>query len=400
MSYRYVNNPYMQLLAMVIKTKDWSLIEDNGLTLKHFNGDEVAKSMFEYYEKYGKVITNIDLHFGSILIDAINPFLEYKMEDFSPIEDIVENIKINHFYLTEFCPMANKCVEYSDTEPLKAMEEFSTFALEHQDVIFGEKSVKSEDYANDFLSRVFDNDSKVPPMTTGIASYDKVLDGGYYPGTVNLLASIPGGGKTTLATQSATINAKNGTAVLFLSLEMPKDYLFNKIFARECYVQKSKNIPVNKFNVNKEVNFSEDEVNTIKSLDMSFLSNLTILDSTDLGGTGLDDIKTEISKFCHKHHKQPILIIVDYVQEITVDKYEQERSKVTLAAREIRTLAQKFNSSVLLISSMNRESYRDYSKPITKNALKDSGDLEYCATTITVIESAYVGNKDHLYQWD
>jgi circadian clock protein KaiC len=58
-------------------------------------------------------------------------------------------------------------------------------------------------------------------LTTGIPGLDKMLAGGFYRGSVTLIAGASGIGKTTLCLQLLVANAKNGERALHLSFEEP-----------------------------------------------------------------------------------------------------------------------------------------------------------------------------------
>jgi circadian clock protein KaiC len=58
-------------------------------------------------------------------------------------------------------------------------------------------------------------------MTTGILGLDKMVAGGFYRGSVTLIAGASGIGKTTLCLQLLVANAKNGEKTLYFSFEEP-----------------------------------------------------------------------------------------------------------------------------------------------------------------------------------
>src|SRR6476619_1440921 len=56
-------------------------------------------------------------------------------------------------------------------------------------------------------------------VPTGISELDRVLGGGFVPGSVTLIGGEPGVGKSTLLTQVAASMAFDGTDVLYVSAE-------------------------------------------------------------------------------------------------------------------------------------------------------------------------------------
>ena len=68
-------------------------------------------------------------------------------------------------------------------------------------------------------------DYKMTVLPTGLHSLDKMLGGGLRRGSLTLIASRPGMGKTSLALQIAGNIAAAGKSVYFCSLEISKDGL-------------------------------------------------------------------------------------------------------------------------------------------------------------------------------
>jgi circadian clock protein KaiC len=58
-------------------------------------------------------------------------------------------------------------------------------------------------------------------LTTGIKSLDEMVAGGFYRGSITLIAGASGTGKTTACLQLLVANAKNGEKTLYLSFEEP-----------------------------------------------------------------------------------------------------------------------------------------------------------------------------------
>jgi len=66
---------------------------------------------------------------------------------------------------------------------------------------------------------------------TGLPNLDKIIEGGFKIGSVNLVAGNAGAGKTTLAMQFIVQGLKNGEAGIFITLEENKDKLFSDFSA-------------------------------------------------------------------------------------------------------------------------------------------------------------------------
>lgn len=68
-------------------------------------------------------------------------------------------------------------------------------------------------------------------LTTGIPSIDRVLGGGLYDKTLNLLMAVSHGGKTVGGISIAAHNVLQGKNVLFVTLEMPEEQIGQRIDA-------------------------------------------------------------------------------------------------------------------------------------------------------------------------
>ena len=66
-------------------------------------------------------------------------------------------------------------------------------------------------------------------LTTGIKGLDERVGGGFYRGSVTLIAGASGIGKTTACLQLLVANSKNGERVLLLSFEEPVDQIIRTL---------------------------------------------------------------------------------------------------------------------------------------------------------------------------
>ena len=78
-----------------------------------------------------------------------------------------------------------------------------------------------------------------------------------------------------------------------------------------------------------------------------------------------------------------VLLVLDYLQIIPAGKEAPDaiREKIDANLSELRRLSRDLKSPVLVISSMNREAYKE-NKPPTMAALKESGGIEYSADAV------------------
>lgn len=73
---------------------------------------------------------------------------------------------------------------------------------------------------------------KYEPMPTGITDIDRAIGGGFIRQQLVLLGAAPGAGKTALAQWIFEGMAKRGTACVYLNLEMSREQILARSFAR------------------------------------------------------------------------------------------------------------------------------------------------------------------------
>ena len=81
------------------------------------------------------------------------------------------------------------------------------------------------------------------PIKTGFDNLDDLLGGGITPG-LTVLGAVSSLGKSTLALQIAENMSKQGTTVLFFSMEMTKERIAAKAMSRQIFLTIKKNIQI------------------------------------------------------------------------------------------------------------------------------------------------------------
>src|SRR5262245_54751997 len=69
------------------------------------------------------------------------------------------------------------------------------------------------------------DDAKSPIAASGIGGLDEILNGGFVRNRVYLVEGMPGSGKTTLAMQYLLHGARQGEAVLYVTLAETREEL-------------------------------------------------------------------------------------------------------------------------------------------------------------------------------
>ena len=99
--------------------------------------------------------------------------------------------------------------------------------------------------------------------------------------------------------------------------------------------------------------------------------------------TSADDVR-EAAWYIADRYGVPPVVFVDYLQLLApVDEGLLERKNVDLNVKALRLLANKMNTPVVVIASLNRGSYY---APIDLDSFKESGGIEYGADVVMGIQ--------------
>ena len=203
-------------------------------------------------------------------------------------------------------------------------------------------------------------------LPTGIKKLDELL-GGLQTG-IHLLAAEPGQGKTTLTLQIASHISQKGFPVLFISFEESLSRLTLKLICQKA---------------NLEMKAFTDGFGDIEALERAVydyryeLSSLFLVEGTSR--LTVPQVKARALQVMARRKKDRCLIIVDYLQRwaaCSSSKWDF-RHVVSGLVSELRELAFRLDSPVLVISSQNRPGQGK----ANLTSLKESGDLEYSADT-------------------
>jgi replicative DNA helicase len=209
-------------------------------------------------------------------------------------------------------------------------------------------------------------------ITTGLNDFDRAVPS-FDPGQLVILAARPGGGKSALALQIATHNAKRGLNVLMFSLEMMRDELAGRAACQEARVNYTK------FQQGK---LEPDALNRIEYAISRITGRLEI---NDRRGLTVDQLATET----HRHHRQtPVdFLIVDYLQRLSARKTSSSNAsnqvqEVGYMARVLKNLAGEIGVPVLCLSQLSRAVESRGDKRPMLSDLRESGDIEQEADVV------------------
>jgi replicative DNA helicase len=202
-------------------------------------------------------------------------------------------------------------------------------------------------------------------ITTGLTDFDRAVPS-LDPGQLVMLAARPGMGKSGLALQAGTHNARRGLNVLIFSLEMTRDELTGRAACQEARVNYTRF---------QQGQLSQDELNRIEYAISRVTGRFHV---NDQRGQTVDQIAAEAHR---QYRANPIdFLIVDFLQRIEPRGKnvgpENRVQEVGYMARALKNLAGALSVPVLCLSSLSRavESRQD-KRPMLSD-LRESGDIE------------------------
>lgn len=236
---------------------------------------------------------------------------------------------------------------------------------------------------------------KVIGVPTGFTDLDDVTTG-LRAGTLNILAARPGIGKSALALNIAFNAARQGVRVIFFSLEMSADDLYQRVLATASGVPLSN---MRKGTIKNYIDAIADAWNELNELP------IVIDDTTDVT---IDDLRTRVRRFvvdkshggltkeALMHGRNPqsdepekFLVIVDYLQLMSGRRgkpSENRNLEVSEISRGLKVLAKSLDIPVLALSQFSRgPEQRKGKRPVLAD-LRDSGSIEQDADLVLFLD--------------
>lgn len=253
-------------------------------------------------------------------------------------------------------------------------------------------------YIQSFVDGIADS-VDTPYIPTGFNVLDKRLDGGLYEG-LYILGAISSLGKTTLVMQIADQIAQQGQDVLIFSLEMARTEIMAKSISRHTIMnvlanggdtrnaKTTRGITVG----SRYANYSQKEIELInKSIqDYAEYSNHIFI-SEGIGDIGVNQVRGTVEKHLSFTGNKPV-VIIDYIQLLApYNDRATDKQNTDKAVLELKRISRDFKIPVIGISSFNRA---NYSVPVTMEAFKESGAIEYSSDVLIGLQFVDQGTKE------
>jgi replicative DNA helicase len=207
---------------------------------------------------------------------------------------------------------------------------------------------------------------------SGYLDLDKVLHP-FQPGQLIVVGARPGVGKSTVALDLARHAAvKRGVGTVLFSLEMSEREIGHRLISAEGSIPLSSII-------------------THGLTDPQMQSALRVLEKVDAAPLFVDDtasvgmphVRSAVRKIARKH---PVgLVIVDYLQLMTVARAENRQVAVANLARALKVFAKEQNVPVVALSQLNRGPEHRTDKRPEMSDLRESGAIEQDADVVLLL---------------
>lgn len=229
-------------------------------------------------------------------------------------------------------------------------------------------------------------------ISTGIPELDEVLSGGYRVG-INVVGGIPNLGKTTLLINSAINMASKGTAAIYLTHDMRANELMDKVFSKVSYDKLAdKGYTLTDISFKREL-LKDDQKSRIVIKEVIEQSKLlTIIDMLDtkefIKQTGeYEDLQSfnvieRAIKLYTSIYKNPVFF-VDSLQQMALYLGLSAKDGIDKILMMFKEYSAKYKAAIVLVSTLSRS---HYNKDLTIEAFKESGNIEYDADSIFVLQ--------------
>ena len=219
-----------------------------------------------------------------------------------------------------------------------------------------------------------------PGISTGIPALNKRLNGGLRPGKLIILAARPAVGKSALAMQVCINLAEAGHGAGFLSQEMPKQDLVDRIGSNVGRILLDNIITGNLRDC--EWTRLAEAVDRMATLPL-------YLD--DQPALTLGDIQAKARALVRQHRIK--LLVLDYIQLCGSRKTQDKRHhQIEEISRGLKTLAKQLGITILALSQLNRGLENRVGGKPQLSDLKESGAIEEDADVVVLLSLDHIAD--------
>lgn len=226
-------------------------------------------------------------------------------------------------------------------------------------------------------SRIDAYEEPVPPgIPFGWPDLDRDLGGGagLQPGRMIIVAARPGVGKSVLGVAAAVSAARRDYRTLFVSLEMPRDEIADRIIADAAGVA---------LDYLQAHNLDEYEKERVRGAQARLANVPMRID--DNAATSLGRVRA-IARDMARQDPPLGMIVIDYLQlMMPADDKITRQEQVSAMSRGLKRLAKDFGVPVLVLAQLNRKVEERADKTPVLSDLRESGSLEQDADIVLML---------------
>lgn len=233
----------------------------------------------------------------------------------------------------------------------------------------------------DYVQLLQDRESEsTRAMSTGFRDLDDLLNGGFRPGELVVVAARPKMGKTAFALSIAR-HAARERQVAVLSMEMPVAQLHDRNVAALARIPLPHLLAPSRLQ-NDEWDRLSHAIQTLESMGLWL---------DDQGGLRLLDVRMKAKQVKRKAGLD--VLVIDYLQLMEGDG-DNRNAQIEGITRGLKSLAKELGITIMLLSQLNRELERRPNKRPQPSDLRDSGAIEQDADVVMFLYRDEVYNPD------
>ena len=248
--------------------------------------------------------------------------------------------------------------------------------------------IASQESAEAHIQQFIDDIEKsksLEPIKTGFKILDGTLDGGLFEG-LYILGAPPSLGKTAIALQIADSVATAGNDVIFFTLEMSRKQIMARSISRLTYnlavsegqadrvTELAKNTREITLGSKWQYYSKEQKDHIIKAIEKYSQSTAKHIYIHEGRGIGTKEIIERTERHIQLTNRKPLLVI-DYLQIIKPEDAKADiRASTDNAVIALKHLSMKYGLAIILISAMNRPSYKSTTG---MEGYRESSGIEY-----------------------
>ena len=228
---------------------------------------------------------------------------------------------------------------------------------------------------NDNLESYLNGIADGKQLDKGIPTLYKLLDSKLTirNGNFIVIASRPARGKTAFTLNLVKHFAQQRTKILFISLEMTKNEILDRLIAIVSGLNISR--------INDRTLNNHEKIILLKSRKELDSYNINVFDKGSLNIENLINLCTKL-----KTNKKLDIVIIDYIQLLSSKMFKDNRvNQVGYISRKLKQLAMDLKIPVIALSQLNRNSIdknNGNNREPNLSDIKSSGDLEQDANAV------------------